>query len=79
MIDIDYKVMDELKRFPRLDVLEHAFDDYFKQIRKSLSLDVHRCIDGHERKISVGEYLMKLALLRRERKNAFREEFTRIS
>ena len=65
--------MDELKRFPRLDFLEHALDGYFKQIRKSQRLDVHRRIDGYERNISVGEYLMKLALLRRERKNADEE------
>ena len=34
-IDIGNKIRRELARFPRLDCLEHAFDDYFKQIEET--------------------------------------------
>ena len=33
-IDIDDKIRHELARYPRLYILEHAFEDYFKQIKK---------------------------------------------
>ena len=33
-IDINDKIRCELSSFPQLNFLEHAFDDYFKQIEK---------------------------------------------
>ena len=35
-IDIDDKIWRELRNFLKLNFLEHAFDDYFKQIEKTL-------------------------------------------
>ena len=60
-IDINKTIMRELVCFPRLYFLKRAFNDYFKQTRKTLRLIVHTRTDNYEWDISVVEYLMKLA------------------
>ena len=64
MIDIDDKIRRELARFPRLDFLEHAFDDHFKQIEETIRLVVAEFIGDFPINITVGRYMKKLALLR---------------
>ena len=41
-IDINRKIMRELMSFPQLNFLKHAFDDYFKQIEKTLVVGPER-------------------------------------
>ena len=59
--------MRELACFPRSYFLEHAIDDYFELIRKTLKFVVDRHIDDFEWNVTVGRYMKELALLRRER------------
>ena len=59
----------ELKRFPRLNFLEYAFDDYDKQIAKTLKLVVTDPLLSHEWDYSLGCYMKQLASLRHERKS----------
>ena len=66
VIDIDVCVRCELARFPRLNFLEHAFDDFFRQIKKPLRLVFDKPIDDLPFDVTVGRYMKELALLRRE-------------
>ena len=43
-IDIDDRIRRELARFPKLNLVEHAFDDYFEQTRKTLRLLVKNAL-----------------------------------
>ena len=66
-IDINERIFHELVDFPKLYFLEHAFDDYFKHITKTLKLVVDNDIDDFEWNVTVGRYMKELTFLRRER------------
>ena len=66
-IDINERIFRELVGFPRLNFLEHAFEDYFKQITKTLKLVVDEDIDDFEWNVTVGRYIKELAIFRLER------------
>ena len=68
IINIENKIRFDFKCFPRLNFLEHASDDHFKQITKTLKL-VGEDIDDFKWGISVGRYLKQNAFLRRGREN----------
>ena len=64
-IDINLKIKRVLMGFPRLNILEYAFDDYFEQIEETLKLIVNRH-NGIYGNVTVGRYMEELAKLRRE-------------
>ena len=66
-IDINERIFRELACFPKLYLLKHAFDDYFKQITKTFKLVVDKDIDDFEWNVTVGRYMKELTFLRRER------------
>ena len=68
-IDINERIFRELVNFLKLYFLEHAFDDCFEQITKTLKLVVDEDIDDFEWNVTVGRYKKELALLTHERES----------
>ena len=69
-IDIDDKIRRELPHFPRLYFLEHAFEDYFKQLfKKKAPKLLNKLHIRFYEYFTVGYYTKELAKLRRERED----------
>ena len=70
-VDIVDKIRRELTRFPRLDFLKYAFNDYFNKIEDTIS----ETTNDYDFRVTIGSYMEKLSLLKCKRDGENEESF----